>query len=41
MHASASCRPVTLAALAQIGGVGGGKLARYGADIIGTVREAG
>ena len=34
-------RPVTLAALAQIGGVGGGKLARYGADLIATVREAG
>ncbi|RBK99863.1 hypothetical protein BRN38_08665, partial [Xanthomonas oryzae pv. oryzae] len=34
-------RPTSIDALSRVGGIGGGKLARYGAQLIEIVREQG
>ncbi|WP_447729765.1 DNA helicase RecQ [Pseudoxanthomonas suwonensis] len=37
----AQLRPATISELARVGGVGGGKLARYGQDVLDVIREYG
>ncbi len=37
----AELRPMSLDALANVGGIGGTKLARYGEQVLETIREAG
>ena len=37
----AQLRPATIGELARVGGVGGGKLARYGQDVLDVIREYG